>query len=55
MANKKDQVMEALAHREEMKDGKGGPGKKGVNLLGIVKKLSAKRKAKEEKAEGEKE
>ena len=45
MASKKDKVMEALAHREELKDGKGGPGKKGVNLLGIVKKLTAKRKA----------
>ena len=51
MASKKDKVMEALAHREELKDGKGGPGKKGVNLLGIVQKLTAKRKA----AKGEKE
>jgi hypothetical protein len=55
MAKKTDQVMEALSHRGEMKDGKGGPGKKGVNLLGIVKKLSEKRKAKAEKSEGEKE
>lgn len=57
MATKKDKVMEAIAHRGELKDGEGGPGKKGVSLLGIVKKLSAKRKAlKEDKEEkGEKE
>ena len=58
MSSKKDKVMEALANRKELKDGKGGPGeKKGVNLLGIVKKLTAKRKAakmeKEEKGEKE--
>lgn len=39
MANKKEKVMEALSSR-----GKFSEGKKGVNLLGIVKKLSAKRK-----------
>lgn len=48
MASKKEKVMGALAAR-----GKFQPEKKGVNLLGIVKKLSEKRKAKEEKKEGE--
>ena len=47
MANKKEKVMEALSAR-----GKFQPGRKGVNLLGIVKKLSDKRKAKEEDGKG---
>ena len=48
---KKNKVMEALSSR-----GKLQPEKKGVNLLGIVKKLSEKRKAaKSEMAEGKKE
>ena len=53
MATKSEKVSEAIASRGSMPDGKGGPGKKGVNLLGIVKKLTAKRKMKEEKGEVE--
>ena len=48
MTSKKEKVMEALSSR-----GKFSQGKKGVNLLGIVQKLSAKRKeAKGEKSDG---
>lgn len=44
MASKKEKVMEALSAR-----GKLLPEKKGVNLLGIVKKLTEKRMEREEK------